>query len=84
MWQGETPSRRYAQRVRWRRLPPIEAMFRSCSEALSSNARETAGYRWTTLGVRATEIAEAVIADCRAFAGELGDDCAVVVIKKTA
>src|SRR3954453_6497155 len=41
---GEMPSRRYAQRVRWRRLPPIEAMFRSCSEALSSNAREMAGY----------------------------------------
>ncbi len=35
-------------------------------------------------GLGATEIAEAVIADCRAFAGELGDDCAVVVIKKTA
>jgi hypothetical protein len=49
---GDTPSRRYAQRVRWRRLPPIEAMFRSCSDALCSNAREMAGYRWTTLGVR--------------------------------
>jgi hypothetical protein len=35
-----------------------------------------------TLG--ATEIAQAVITDCRAFAGELGDDCAVVVIKRTA
>ena len=32
-----------AQRVRWRRLPPIEAMFRSCSDAPSSNAREMAG-----------------------------------------
>ena len=32
----------------------------------------------------ATEIAQAVITDCRAFAGELGDDCAVVVIKRTA
>jgi serine phosphatase RsbU (regulator of sigma subunit)/uncharacterized protein YigA (DUF484 family) len=30
----------------------------------------------------ATEIAEAVIADCRAFAGELADDCALVVIKR--
>jgi serine phosphatase RsbU (regulator of sigma subunit) len=31
----------------------------------------------------AADIARAVIADCRAFAGEPGDDCAVVVIKKT-
>jgi serine phosphatase RsbU (regulator of sigma subunit) len=30
----------------------------------------------------AAEIAEAVIADCRAFAGELADDCALVVIKR--
>jgi GAF domain-containing protein len=30
----------------------------------------------------ATEIADAVIADCRAFAGDLADDCALVVIKR--
>ena len=30
------------------------------------------------------ELARAVVADCRAFAGgELGDDCAIVVIKRT-
>src|SRR3954452_4532666 len=58
------PSRRYAQRVRWRRLPPIEAMFRSCSEALSSSARETAGYRCTTLGVRATSLIRASAPMC--------------------
>jgi serine phosphatase RsbU (regulator of sigma subunit) len=32
----------------------------------------------------AQEIADAVLAECRAFAGgDLGDDCAIVVIKKT-
>ncbi len=30
----------------------------------------------------AQEIAEALVADCRAFAGELGDDLAVVVLKR--
>jgi serine phosphatase RsbU (regulator of sigma subunit) len=30
----------------------------------------------------ATEIADAVIADCRSFAGDLSDDCALVVIKR--
>jgi serine phosphatase RsbU (regulator of sigma subunit) len=30
----------------------------------------------------AAEIADAVIADCRAFAGDLADDCALVVIKR--
>jgi serine phosphatase RsbU (regulator of sigma subunit) len=29
-------------------------------------------------------LAQVVLADCRAYAGELGDDCAVVVIRKTA
>jgi sigma-B regulation protein RsbU (phosphoserine phosphatase) len=34
-------------------------------------------------GLPAEELAQAVLAECRAFAGgELGDDCAVVVIKK--
>jgi hypothetical protein len=33
-------------------------------------------------GRSATEIADAVIADCRAFAGDLADDCALVVIKR--
>ena len=27
-------SRKYGQRVRWRRFPPIVAMFRSCGDAL--------------------------------------------------
>jgi serine phosphatase RsbU (regulator of sigma subunit) len=36
-------------------------------------------------GLPAEELARAVLADCRAFAGgELGDDCAVVVVKRTA
>jgi sigma-B regulation protein RsbU (phosphoserine phosphatase) len=36
-------------------------------------------------GLPAQQIAEAVLADCRAHAGgELGDDCAIVVIKRTA
>jgi sigma-B regulation protein RsbU (phosphoserine phosphatase) len=34
-------------------------------------------------GLPPAEIARAVIDDCRAYAGELADDCAVVVIKKT-
>jgi serine phosphatase RsbU (regulator of sigma subunit) len=29
-------------------------------------------------------LAQVVLADCRAYAGDLGDDCAVVVIRKTA
>jgi serine phosphatase RsbU (regulator of sigma subunit) len=33
-------------------------------------------------GRSAAEIADAVIADCRAFAGDLADDCALVVIKR--
>jgi serine phosphatase RsbU (regulator of sigma subunit) len=37
-----------------------------------------------SLDFAAGEIARAVIANCRAFAGELTDDCAVVVIKRTA
>jgi serine phosphatase RsbU (regulator of sigma subunit) len=28
-------------------------------------------------------LAQVVLADCRAYAGELGDDCAVVVIRRT-
>jgi serine phosphatase RsbU (regulator of sigma subunit) len=31
----------------------------------------------------AQEIADAVLAACRAFAGELPDDCAIVVLKRT-
>ena len=30
----------------------------------------------------AQELADALVEDCRAFAGELGDDCAVVVVKR--
>ncbi|HSD81241.1 MAG TPA: PP2C family protein-serine/threonine phosphatase, partial [Solirubrobacteraceae bacterium] len=30
----------------------------------------------------AQELAEALVEDCRAFAGELADDCAVVVVKR--
>jgi serine phosphatase RsbU (regulator of sigma subunit) len=40
---------------------------------------------WARRDLSPLEVAEAVVADCRAFAGgELTDDCAVVVIKKTA
>ncbi len=36
-------------------------------------------------GLSAAELALAVVADCRTFAGgELSDDCAVVVIRRTA
>ena len=31
----------------------------------------------------ADELANALVADCRAFGGDLGDDCAVVVLKRT-
>jgi serine phosphatase RsbU (regulator of sigma subunit) len=31
----------------------------------------------------AQELADALLADCRAFGGELGDDCAIVVLKRT-
>jgi serine phosphatase RsbU (regulator of sigma subunit) len=30
----------------------------------------------------AQELANALLEDCRAFAGELGDDCAIVVLKR--
>jgi phosphoserine phosphatase RsbU/P len=30
----------------------------------------------------AEELAKALVEDCRAFAGELADDCAVVVVKR--
>jgi sigma-B regulation protein RsbU (phosphoserine phosphatase) len=33
-------------------------------------------------GLPAGELAEALVADCRAFAGELGDDLAVVVLRR--
>jgi sigma-B regulation protein RsbU (phosphoserine phosphatase) len=32
----------------------------------------------------AQELANALLADCRSFAGELGDDCAIVVLKRRA
>jgi serine phosphatase RsbU (regulator of sigma subunit) len=32
--------------------------------------------------LRAEQLAEALVEDCRAFAGELADDCAVVVVKR--
>jgi serine phosphatase RsbU (regulator of sigma subunit) len=35
-----------------------------------------------TASLSAEELAEAVVEDCRAFAGELADDCAVVVVKR--
>jgi serine phosphatase RsbU (regulator of sigma subunit) len=40
--------------------------------ALAANAQLTA-----------QELADALLADCRAFGGELGDDCAIVVLKRT-
>src|SRR5882757_3944614 len=42
--QGMATSRKYVQRVRCNRFPPMLAMFRSCWEALSSKAREITGY----------------------------------------
>jgi phosphoserine phosphatase RsbU/P len=30
----------------------------------------------------AQELADTLLADCRAFGGELGDDCAIVVLKR--
>src|SRR5262245_1761760 len=38
-------SRKYRQRVRWRMLPPIVAMLRSCVEAPASSASRTNGRR---------------------------------------
>ncbi len=34
-------------------------------------------------GLSAEELAQALVEDCRAFAGDLADDCAVVVVKRT-
>ena len=34
-------------------------------------------------GLPADELANALVADCRAFGGDLADDCAVVVLKRT-
>jgi serine phosphatase RsbU (regulator of sigma subunit) len=34
-------------------------------------------------GLPAEELANALVADCRAFGGDLADDCAVVVLKRT-
>jgi hypothetical protein len=47
---GCEASRKYAQRVRCMTLPPIVAMLRSCGEALSSSACETAGNSRATAG----------------------------------
>src|SRR5262249_20642397 len=44
---------------------------RRLDAALARNAELSAG-----------ELAEALVADCRAFAGELGDDLAVVVLRR--
>jgi sigma-B regulation protein RsbU (phosphoserine phosphatase) len=33
-------------------------------------------------GLPAEELANLLVEDCRAFAGDLGDDCAVVVVKR--
>jgi serine phosphatase RsbU (regulator of sigma subunit) len=33
-------------------------------------------------GLPAEPLAQALLEDCRAFAGELADDCAVVVVKR--
>ena len=33
-------------------------------------------------GLPAQELADALLADCRAYGGELADDCAIVVLKK--
>jgi sigma-B regulation protein RsbU (phosphoserine phosphatase) len=44
---------------------------RRLSEAVAANAE-----------LPAQELANALLEDCRAFAGELGDDCAIVVLKR--
>jgi hypothetical protein len=41
--QAVAVSRKYGQRVRCSRLPPIVAMLRSCGEALASSASATSG-----------------------------------------
>jgi sigma-B regulation protein RsbU (phosphoserine phosphatase) len=41
------------------------------NEALVANAQ-----------LPADELAKALLADCRAFAGDLADDCAIVVLKR--
>ena len=47
------------QRVRCIRFPPIEAMLRSCGDALASSACEMAGKRSTTTGCTATSLMRA-------------------------
>ena len=47
-------SRKYRQRVRCRRFPPIVAMLRSCGEAPASNASRTNGTRSPTVGSAAS------------------------------
>jgi len=41
--QGIAVLRKYMQRVRWSRLPPVVAMLRSCAEAPASRACESTG-----------------------------------------
>ena len=42
--QAHTVSRKYMQRVRCKRLPPVLAMLRSCADAPASRASESTGY----------------------------------------
>src|SRR5437588_2818677 len=50
----QVSSRKYGQRVRCIRLPPMDAALRNCGDALASNACAMAGKRRCTIGWTAT------------------------------
>ncbi len=53
---GDETSRKYVQRGRCIRLPPMEAMLRSCADALSSSACEITGNWVRTKGWAARSV----------------------------
>jgi hypothetical protein len=57
--QGNSVDRKYAQRVRWSRLPPMVAMLRSCCDAAFHSASDSAGYCAFTSGSSATSLMRA-------------------------
>jgi len=53
---GTVASRKFRQRVRCRRFPPIVAMLRSCGEAPARSASRTNGTRSLTVGSAASSL----------------------------
>src|SRR5437868_10697994 len=56
----QVSSRKYGQRVRCIRLPPIDAMLRICGDALRSSACEIAGKFWRMYGCAARSLMRAI------------------------